>query len=366
MRKSVSFLVFFAFLLVSAGNALAVRIKDIASIKGIRNNQLVGYGLVVGLNGTGDKGGSGFTMQSLANMMERMGIRVDKNQLKVKNVAAVMVTSEIPPFAKIGGRLDIAVSSVGDAKSLVGGTLLMTPLKGADDSIYAIAQGPLAIGGAGAEGGGGGAAKNHLLVGRIAGGATVEKEVPFDLDGKKELTMFLSNPDFTTAQRVAEKINGAVGTGTAKAVDAGTVMLAIPASLKGNVASFVSQIETLDVKPDSDARIVVNEKTGTVVIGENVRISKVAISHGNLSITVQNSQQVSQPPPLSGGQTVTTPTTNVAIKEEKQKLVVLPESATIGDLVKSLNALGVTPRDMISIFQSIKAAGALQADLEII
>ena len=270
-------LVFFLFV----GNASAVRIKDIASIKGIRNNQIVGYGLVVGLNGTGDKGGSGFTMQSLANMMDKMGIRVDKAQLKVKNVASVMVTSEMPPFARVGGRIDISVSSVGDAKSLVGGTLLMTPLKGADDNIYAIAQGPLAIGGVGAEGGGGGAVKNHLLVGRIAGGATVEKEVPFDLDGKKELTMFLSNPDFTTAQRVSEKINGSMGSGTAKAVDSGTVMLEIPPKLKGNVASFISQIETLDVKPDSDARIIVNEKTGTVVIGENVKISKVAISHGN-------------------------------------------------------------------------------------
>lgn len=352
--------------LVLAGNANAVRIKDIASIKGIRSNQLVGYGLVVGLNGTGDKGGGGFTVQSLANMMDKMGIRVDKNQLKVKNVAAVMVTSEIPPFARVGGRLDIIVSSVGDAKSLVGGTLLMTPLKGADDSIYAIAQGPLAIGGAGAEGGGGGAAKNHLLVGRISGGATVEKEVPFNLDAKKELTMFLSNPDFTTAQRVAEKINGAVGKGTARALDSGTLSLAVPADLAGNVAVFVSRIETLEVKPDTDARIIVNEKTGTVVMGDNVRISSVAISHGNLSITVQNTQQVSQPPPLSGGQTVATPATNVIMKEEKQKLVVLPESTTLGDLVKALNALGVTPRDMISIFQSIKAAGALQADLEVI
>jgi len=366
MRSSSIFISAIFLFFLFAGNASAVRIKDIASIKGIRNNQIVGYGLVVGLNGTGDKGGSGFTMQSLANMMDKMGIRVDKAQLKVKNVASVMVTSEMPPFARVGGRIDISVSSVGDAKSLAGGTLLMTPLKGADDNIYAIAQGPLAIGGVGAEGGGGGAVKNHLLVGRIAGGATVEKEVPFDLDGKKELTMFLSNPDFTTAQRVAEKINGSMGPGTAKAVDSGTVMLEIPPKLKGNVASFISLIETLDVKPDSDAKIIVNEKTGTVVIGENVKISKVAISHGNLSITVQNSQQVSQPAPLSGGQTVTAPATSLNIKEEKQKLVVLPESATIGDLVKALNALGVTPRDMISIFQSIKAAGALQADLEII
>lgn len=346
--------------------AFAARIKDIASFKGIRSNQLVGYGLVVGLNGTGDKGGGGFTNQSIANMMERMGIRVDKNALKVKNVAAVMVTTEIPPFARTGSRLDISVSSVGDAKSLAGGTLLMTPLKGADDNIYAIAQGSLTLGGYGAEGGGGGAVKNHLLVGRIADGATVEKEVPFDLDTKKELTMFLSNPDFTTAQRVASKINSSMGNATAKAIDSGTILLSVPPKMKGNVATFISQIEILDVTPDTDAKIVVNEKTGTVVIGENVRISKVAISHGNLSIMVQSGQQVSQPPPLSGGQTVTTPTTNVNIKEEKQKLVVLPESATIGDLVRALNALGVTPRDMISIFQSIKAAGALQADLEII
>jgi flagellar P-ring protein precursor FlgI len=346
--------------------AHAVRIKDMASIKGIRTNQLVGYGLIVGLDGTGDKAGSTFTIQSMANMLERMGIQVNKSQLKVKNVAAVMVTASMPPFARIGSKIDVVASSIGDAKSLGGGTLLLTPLRGVDGNVYALAQGAIALGGVGAGGAGGGTTKNHLQVARIANGATVEREIPVRLEGKTTLTLSLYNPDFTTVQRISNAIDTAMGTPVAQIIDSGAVCLNIPETFQNRVPQFIARIETLNVDPDTPAKIIVNEKTGTVVIGENVKISTVAVAHGNLTVSVQAGQQVSQPGPLSEGETVTTPQTNVSIEEEANKVMVVPENATIGDLVRALNAIGVTPRDLISIFQSIKAAGALQADLEII
>jgi flagellar P-ring protein FlgI len=347
--------------------AWGARIKDVASIKGVRTNQLVGYGLVVGLNGTGDKQQTRFTIQSLVNMLEEMGTRVDKSLVKVKNVAAVMVTANMPPFARIGNRLDVVVSSIGDAQSLVGGTLLMTPLKGVDGNVYALAQGPISIGGVGASGGGGGVTVNHLLAGRVADGASVEREIPVRLDGKTSLTMMLFTPDFTTARRVSDAINTSLGQPTARMLDSGTIEVHVPENRQSNVASFLADIERLNVIPDSVAKIVVNERTGTVVVGENVQISTVAISHGNLTISVRESAQVSQPQPFSRqGETVVTPDTQVVIEQEKRSLMVVDGGATIGDLVSALNAIGVTPRDLISIFQSIKAAGALQAELEII
>jgi flagellar P-ring protein precursor FlgI len=347
--------------------AWGARIKDVATIKGVRSNQLVGYGLVVGLNGTGDKQQTRFTIQSLVNILEEMGIRVDKSLVKVKNVAAVMVTANMPPFSRIGNRLDVLVSSIGDAQSLVGGTLLMTPLKGVDGNIYALAQGPISIGGVGASGGGGGVTVNHLLAGRVADGASVEKEIPVVLDGKTSLTMALLTPDFTTARRISDAINVALGQPSAKMLDSGTLEILIPENRRLDVASFLADIEHLVVVPDSVAKIVVNERTGTVVVGENVHISKVAISHGNLTISIRESAQVSQPQSFSGqGETVVTPDTQVVIEQEKRSLMVIDGGATIGDLVNALNAVGVTPRDLISIFQSIKAAGALQAELEII
>jgi flagellar P-ring protein precursor FlgI len=347
--------------------ALGARIKDMAAIKGVRSNQLVGYGLVVGLNGTGDKQQTRFTIQSLVNMLEDMGIRVDKSLVKVKNVAAVMVTANMPPFSRIGNRLDVLVSSIGDAQSLVGGTLLMTPLKGVDGNVYALAQGPISIGGVGASGGGGGVTVNHLLAGRVAGGASVEREIPMNLDGKSFLTMMLFTPDFTTARRVSEAINTEMGQQAAKMLDSGTIEIQVPENRRFNVASFLADIERLNVVPDAVAKVVVNERTGTVVVGEHVRISKVAISHGNLTISVRESAQVSQPQSFSGqGETVVTPETQVVIQQEQRSLMVVDGGATIGDLVSALNAIGVTPRDLISIFQSIKAAGALQAELEII
>ncbi len=340
----------------------AVRIKDVASIKGIRSNQLIGYGLVVGLNGSGDKSGAAFTMQSLANMIERMGVHIPVSSLKVKNVAAVMVTAKMKPFARIGTNIDIVVSSVGDAKSLSGGTLLLTPMKGVDGNIYALAQGPVALGGAGS----GGTVKNHLLVARISGGATIEKEISMSLKHKKNILMSLYNPDFTTVSRIAGVINLTTGLKIAKALDSGSVSIDIPKKMRGKIPEFIAQIERLHIMPDKIAKIVVNEKTGTVIIGANVNISTVAVAHGNLTITIKENQEVSQPQPFSEGETVVKKDVDVEVKEEAVQVMVLPVTSTIGELVKALNAIGVTPRDLISIFQSIKAAGALQAELEII
>lgn len=376
-------------LLSFAAEASAVRIKDLASIKGIRHNQLIGYGLVVGLNGTGDKVGTTFTVQSLVNMIERMGIHVDEKDVTVKNVAAVVVTAKIPPFARIGNKIDVVVSSVGDAKSIQGGTLLLTPLRGVDRKVYALAQGPISVGGFAAGGaGGGGVTKNHPTVGRISRGATIEREILVSMQDKQDLFITLNNPDFTTAIRVCNVINEKLGRVVASTADSGTVKLYIPETFRNRVVQMVATVESLDVTPDTVARVVLNEKTGTVVIGENVRISTVAVAHGNLSIQIKESAMVSQPLPFApappegteaeqfqledgavvapGGQTVVTPDSDVSAEEEKNRLLLVPSGTTIGELVRALNAIGVTPRDLITIFQTIKAAGALQAELEII
>ena len=349
-------------------SASAARIKDLAAVKGIRSNQLTGYGLIVGLDGTGDKSGTRFTQRSLVNMLKRMGIDVNPAMVRVKNVAAVIVTAKMPPFARIGNRIDVLVSSIGDAQSLVGGTLLLAQLKGADGKVYALAQGPISVGGFGAQGASGSSVtKNHLLAGRIADGATVEREISIAFSEKKSLTLTLFNPDFTTAIRMSESINNAVGERVSRPVDSGTLQLTVPESYHDRVPGFLAKLESLHVEPDSVARIVVNEKTGTVVIGEKVRISTVAVAHGNLSISIKESLNVSQPLPFSrGGETVVTPESDVEIEEPKEKLMIVEAGASIGELVRALNAIGVTPRDLISIFQSIKAAGALQAELEII
>ena len=347
-------------------SGFSVRIKDIAEFKGIRKNQLVGYGLIVGLDGTGDKGGSAYTSQALANMFKRMGLNVSKNDIKPKNVAAVMVTGDLPPFSRIGDKIDVTVSSVGDSQSLSGGTLLMTPLKGADSNVYALAQGPVAIGGYSAGGGGSTTVKNHLLVGNIPDGAIVEKEVKVVLSGKSVLILSLDSPDFTTAVRVAQTINKNMGPDIAKAVDSGGIKIEVPVIYRKKVPEFIAGIEVLSVETDSVAKIVVNEKTGTVVIGKEVKIDAIALTHGNLSITVKDQENVSQPPELSEGETVVTKERDVAVDEEKRKVMVIPESATLEDLSRALNAIGVTPRDMISIFQALKKAGALHGKLEVI
>ncbi|ACN16757.1 FlgI [Desulforapulum autotrophicum HRM2] len=359
---------FLTFVLFSGiKTAQGARIKDLAAIKGIRSNQLTGYGLIVGLDGTGDKSGADFTTQALANMMDRMGIHVDKDELSVKNIAAVIVTADIPAFARIGNKIDVVASSIGDAKSLSGGTLLLTPLKGVDGQVYALAQGPVTLGGVGAGGARGSTQKNHLQVARIANGASVEREIPVVLDGKKALILSLFNPDFTTAKRVADTINASIGDGVAEAVDSSALRLNIPENMQeSKVAEFLADIETLSIVPDTRAKVVVNEKTGTVVIGENVTISTVAVAHGNLTVTIKKSSEVSQPESFTQGETITTSQRDVAVDEEAVKVMPLPGGATIGELVKGLNSIGVSPRDLITILQSIKAAGALQAELEII
>ncbi|MBF0369500.1 MAG: flagellar basal body P-ring protein FlgI [Magnetococcales bacterium] len=365
MKKIPSLLILLALLLFGPiTETQAARLKDVVDIEGVRDNPLTGFGLIVGLNGTGDSSAD-FTTQSLKMMLKRMGISAP-DDVKVKNIAAVMVTATLRPFARQGSRLDVILSSLGDAKSLQGGTLILTPLKGADGQIYAVAQGPASIGGFAAEGGAQGVQKNHPTVARIAGGAIVEREVDFDLTNERHLRFALKNPDFTTASRVARGINNLIGQRLAKARDSGTVDLEIPPTYHGRVVEFISRLENIQIEQDQTARIVVNERTGTIVMGENVRVSTVALSHGNLSIRVSEDQQVSQPAPFSDGETAETNQTQIDVDEEEAKLLEMEEGVTLGDLVRGLNSVGVTPRDLIAILQAIKAAGALQADLEIL
>jgi flagellar P-ring protein precursor FlgI len=326
----------------------------------------VGYGLVVGLNGTGDKSNTSFTSQGVSNMLKRMGLRITPSQVSVKNVAAVVITADLPPFARIGQRIDVTMSSLGDATSLAGGTLIMTPLKGVDGNIYAVAQGPLSVGGFQAEGEAASVTKNHPTVGRIPRGALVERELPHRLRDMGKLTINLDTPDFTTANRVARRINQALPNLSAKATDPSTIEISMAGS--ADPVGTLARVENLEVKPDRSAKVIVEERTGTVVMGEAVRISTVAVASGSLSISITESADVSQALPFAqGGQTVTTPETEVQVGEQRAPLRLIPGGGvSIGDVVNALNALGATPRYLITILQAIKAAGALQADLEII
>lgn len=355
-----------ALLAMAVPRVEAVRIKDIANIKGVRTNQLVGYGLVVGLDGTGDGKKATFTIQSMVSMLEKMGVTVNSQDIKVKNVAAVMVTAELPPFSKAGTHIDALVSSIGDAQNLQGGTLLLTPLKAANGKVYAIAQGPVNTGGFSAGGNSSSVQKNFPTVGRLIDGATVERDINADFNARTSLTLSLQQPDFTTVTRVSDAINALFYDEIASAADAGTVQVSVPPAYAGNLVELVAMIEKLDVLPDNAARVVINERTGTVVMGENVRIATIAIAHGNLSIMVKENYGVSQPGAFSDGETVVTPNTDLSVQEGENKLVLIPAGASIGDVVNALNALGVSPRDLIAIFQAIKAAGALQAKLEVI
>jgi flagellar P-ring protein precursor FlgI len=343
------------------------RIKDVADFEGVRENQLVGYGLVVGLAGTGDSlRNSPFTRQSLAAMLERLGVNAAEGNLNTRNVAAVMVTANLPPFASQGSRIDVTVSALGDARSLAGGQLLVTPLMGADQQVYAVAQGPLAIGGFAASGQSGSSVTRGVpTAGRIASGALVEREISFDIAAQQELRLSLRNPDFTTAQRIAAAINGAVGRDAARAANPGSVVLRRPPEYSGDMVSLVGQIENLEVAIDTPARIVIDESSGIVVMGENVNVSTVAIAQGNLTISIQEDPFVSQPEAFSRGETVVVPSTGVEVEEEEGGLVVVPGGVPLRQLVNGLNALGVTPRDMISILQALKAAGAIQAEIEV-
>jgi len=375
------------FCLLLATPSYGARVKDIAGISGVRENQLIGYGLVVGLAGTGDDVKNGFTKESLANMLSRQGISMKDKTLKADNTAAVMVTAILPPFVKVGSQLDVFVSSIGNSKSLFGGTLLMIPLRGADGEIYAVAQGPVTLGGFSTGGGGGGSVKNHPSAGRIANGAMVEKQLRYDFERSRILSINLFNPDFTTSSRLAASINSVIHNVAAKEVDSSSVSVKLPEDGSVNIFELISQIENIDVPVDSKAVVVMNEKTGTVVMGENVRIATIAIAHGNLSIQIKEDIRVSQPLPLAptppagavptagreggvivapGGQTVVATDRTTTVTEEKRQLMVVPRGVTIQDVVKALNAVGVTPRDLITIMQTIKAAGALQADLRII
>ena len=353
--------------LAPAAVAQAVRIKDITDFEGVRDNMLVGYGLVVGLDGSGDRlRNTNFTEQSLVSMLERMGVSTRGTSLQTRNVAAVMVTATLPPFARQGGRIDVNVSAMGDAKSLLGGTLLVTPMMGADGEVYAVAQGQLTVGGFSFGGAAETVTQGVPTQARIAAGAIVEREVGFELNMLDEVRVALRNPDFTTASRVAQAINGHLGVSVADATDSATVNLMIPGNWRGRTAALLTEIERLIVVPDQMARVVIDERSGTIVMGGDVRISEVAVAHANLTVRVTEVPQVSQPGPFSDGETVVVPRTQIDIDDGSDaRMVMLPTAVNLTDLVDGLNALGVGPRDLITILQAIRAAGALQANLEV-
>lgn len=350
--------------ILSANLASAARIKDIADVEGVRGNQLFGYGVVIGLNGTGDGNMSQFTTRSISNLLQRLGIQVRPQDVRTKNVASVIVTATLPAFVRPGTKIDITLSSMGDAKSLQGGTLLFTPLKAADGNVYAVSQGPVSVGGFSVQGGGDTAQRNHPTVGTISSGAIVERSIPFDLFQSGRVRIVLREPDFTTMTHVVSGINAALGRPIAQAMDSGVVEVAIPEDVKGDPINFVSQVENVQIETDIGARVVVNERSGTVIMGENVRIDKVALAHGNLSIAIRSDTAISQPQGFSPqGQTAAVTNTDVTVGEENRALSVLGGDVTLADVVAALNALGASPRDLISIFVALKKAGALKADL---
>ena len=344
----------------------ASRIKDLANIEGVRQNQLIGYGLVVGLNGTGDTiNNSPFTRQSLQAMLERLGVNIRGQTLRTGNVAAVMVTGNLPAFATQGTRMDVTVSALGDAKNLQGGTLLVTPLLGADGNVYAVAQGSLAIGGFQAEGEAAKIVRGVPTVGRIANGAIIEREIEFALNRLGQVRLALRNADFTTAKRIASAVNDFIGTPTAEPIDSASVQLTVPKNYQGNVVALLTEIEQLQIEPDLPAKIIIDERSGIIVMGRDVRVSTVAVAQGNLTVTITESPQVSQPAPFSRGRTQLVPRSQVGVQEDGRKLAVVRDGVSLQQLVDGLNALGIGPRDLISILQAIKAAGAIQADIEV-
>ncbi|MDE3118662.1 MAG: flagellar basal body P-ring protein FlgI [Nitrospirota bacterium] len=378
MRAIVS-LMLVAILL--AGSAEAARVKDIATIDGVRENQLLGYGLVVGLSQTGDQViGGQFTIQAMMSMLNKMGINllIEPIQLLTRNIASVMVTAKLPPFARPGMTLDAIVSTMANAKSLQGGTLLLTPLKAPNQEVYAVAQGPISIGGFLGGGGGGGGSnsgsstvtKNHQTAGVVPGGAIVEKEITVSIDSWDSVSIMLRQSDFTTSIRLADAIDSMLGPGTALPVNATQVRAAVPASFQGRIVQYVAMLEALDVAVDVPAKVVVNERTGTVVLGEYVRLSTCAIAHGNLTISVKDTVSVSQPNGSilgnSAGQTEVIKNQDTQVQEDPARLMQVDETVTLGEVVRALNAVGVTPRDLVAILAALKAAGALQANLEVI
>lgn len=343
----------------------SVRIKELARLESVRENQLTGLGLVIGLDGSGDGRGTVANIQMVANMLERFGITVEASDLRLRNVAAVMVTATLPAFSRPGDRLDVTVSSFGDARSLQGGFLLQTPLTAANGDVYVVAQGPVSIGGFNVRGGAGAVQRNHVVVGHVANGGIVERSVPIQLVAGDQLTWILREPDFQTASRVAQAINSAVGDPVAVALDQSAIVVRLPDVLAANPIPFIARIEELEVTPDAVASVIVNERTGTIVLGHDVRISTVAVAHGGLSVRIEPQFTVSQPPPLSEGQTVVTQETRINAREESGRLMVLESGSSVQDLVQALNSVGATPRDVIAILQAIKAAGALYGKLEV-
>jgi flagellar P-ring protein precursor FlgI len=352
-----------------AASRPSVPLREVVAVRGVRENQLVGYGLVVGLAGTGDGTQAKFTIQSLANALQRLGVNVPAISIRVRNAAAVMVTANLPAFSQPGTRVDINVASVGDAKSLVGGTLLMTPMKGPDGRVYALAQGPISLGGAYSAGGATASTqKNHPTTGTVPGGALVERAAGIELAGRDTIDLELKRPDFSTAYRIEQALGSAFEPETARAVDPGTVRLIVPEALRDRPVKFLAAALDVPVEPDAPARVVLNERTGTIVLGGSVRISRVSITHGSLNIAVSEKLSVSQPLPFSGdrAETRVIPETEVTASEEPGRSVRFEEGAQVEDLVDALNKLGVSPRDLIAIFEAIRAAGALHAELVVI
>ena len=369
MKRAIMILVAAAWTLGAIAAAAGTRIKDIAYVQGVRSQQLIGYGLVVGLNNTGDTQRSTFTIQSVTSMLKRFGITVAPADLRLRNVAAVMVTATVPGFTKEGGICDVTVSSMGDATSLQGGTLLMTPLSGIDGTVYGMGQGPLSVGGVSVRANGNEIRRNHTAAGRIPGGAQIEKSINTSFATDSTVSVVLTQADFTTASRIAEAVNTKLGNRQAVATDGSTVTIAVPKEYRvpGKIVEFISLVELLDVSPDVVARVVINERTGTVVVGGNVTVLPVAISHGGLNIDIESVPVVSQPTPFSRtGQTVVTQMTQVAAGEDSTSVMAFNGMATVQEVAHALNALKVTPRDIISIFQALKEAGALKAELVII
>jgi flagellar P-ring protein precursor FlgI len=354
-------------LLIWAGAARSARIKDIAYFLGDRSNDLIGYGLVVGLKNTGDDTSTPFTIYTLQNLLNNMGIQMDPTKTTLKNVAAVMVTGRLPAFSRVGSRIDVQASSIGDATSLGGGTLLMTQLKGPDGKVYAIAQGPVSIGGFSASGQSGSSVQqSHPTVGLITSGATIEKEVPIRYNGLHTLDLVLRTPDFTTAQKTAQAISRAIPRAAARPVDAGTIRLEVPPSDQNDTVDLISRVENLEVTPDVIAKVVIDERTGTIVMGEHVRIAPCAVAHGSLTVQITEKPTVSQPLPFSNGKTTVVPRTGIKVQQKKAHLAVIGGGVTIGQVVSGLNAIGATPLDLINILEAIKASGAMSAELQII
>jgi flagellar P-ring protein FlgI len=344
-----------------------VRIKDIASLQGVQATPLVGYGLVVGLNKSGDRRQTIFSAQTLANMLEKFGVSVPGSEIKIENVAAVLVTAELPPFVHVGGRIDVMVSSVGDARSLQGGTLLATALRGPDGAVFALAQGPLSLGGFGGGAGGNTVQVNHLTAGRVPGGGLIQASSRVQSPAGKEIVLALRDPDYVSATHVAAAINTELGGGAARALDPANVAVKVPDAYQSSLPDLMARLGPLTVATDDVARVVVNERTGTVVVGKHVTLSAAAVAHGDLSVKISTHYDVSQPAPMSqGGKTTVVPQQNVDVREGDAKLIALDEGVSLQDVIRALNALGVTPRDIVAIMQALKAAGALNAELIII